>query len=435
VVSGAAFQSGRQRFSTNRRRVSANSIAGETGTACFVYTGAMASRILTHRPGRFSDLPLAVRSILGFWLFYFGTVMLRAVVIGHGINEMLLRRSAGIMVGVALTFGVYVALRLFARAASLKRMIVVAAIASIPAAILYSAFNFNAFLLYEPLVARPNRAGTNITVLRRTERGQIEVQPAPPLSIPRELWLRDATRQIADGAVTWYFFFAAWASFYVAMSAGNQLRIAERRASEFERAAQSAQLRALRYQVNPHFLFNTLNSLSSLIMSRREEEAERMILNLSNFFRSTLAVDPTDDLTLSEEIRFQMMYLDIEKARFPNRLRVITDVPSDLKSMRLPALLLQPIIENAIKYGVARAREPVTLTVKAREEEGRLALSVEDDAQAAGGGPGDHGTGVGLRNVCQRLQARFGDAAECRHGPRPGGGYLVTLTMPLVRGE
>jgi LytS/YehU family sensor histidine kinase len=130
-----------------------------------------------------------------------------------------------------------------------------------------------------------------------------------------------------------------------------------------------------------------------------------------------------------------MMYLDIEKARFPKRLRVITDVPSALKNARLPALLLQPIIENAIKYGVARTTEPVTLTIRAREEEGRLQLSVEDDAKVTAKASAGHGTGVGLRNVCDRLRARFGPAASCRHGPADGGGYAVLLSMPVVRND
>ncbi len=366
----------------------------------------MASLTLPRPQGRFADFPLAVKSILGFWFFYFVTVMLRAVVIGQGINEILLRRSAGILVGIALTFMMYFALRLFARRANLSRLIIVAAVAGVPAALLYSAFNFNAFFVYEPLPAQLNA---------------------------REILMRQAPRTIADGAVTWYFFFAAWASFYVAMSAGNQLREAERRAAEFERAAQSAQLRALRYQVNPHFLFNTLNSLSSLIMTRREDEAEQMILSLSNFFRSTLAIDPTADVSVAEEIKFQMLYLDIEKARFPNRLTVKTDIPDRLKGARVPALLLQPVIENAIKYGVARARSVVTLAIGAREEEGRLTLTVENDAGAADQGEPQHGTGVGLANVRDRLLARFGDAASCRYGPREEGGFKVTLTMPLVR--
>jgi len=249
----------------------------------------------------------------------------------------------------------------------------------------------------------------------------------------RELLLRESPRTIADGAVTWYFFFGAWASFYVAMSAGNQLRQAERRASDAERAAQSAQLRALRYQVNPHFLFNTLNSLSSLIMTKREEEAERMILSLSNFFRSTLTIDPAADVPLADEIRFQMLYLDIEKARFPNRLRVDIEIPSALRNVRIPALLLQPVIENAIKYGVARAKGVVTLRIRASEEEGRVKLVVENDADVADRADAEHGTGVGLTNVRDRLAARFGDAASCSYGPMDGGGFCVVLTMPAVR--
>ena len=399
----------------------------------------MASLTLPRPQGRFSDFPLAVKSILGFWFFYFVTVMLRAVVIGHGINEMLLRRSAGILVGVALTFLVYLALRLFANRANLTGMITVAAIASVPAALLYSAFNFNAFFLYEPLVQRRTEApSTTIVVNRGTpqETRQVVLPGGQTMQVnARELLLREAPRTIADGAVTWYFFFGAWASFYVAMSAGNRLRQAERRASEFERAAQSAQLRALRYQVNPHFLFNTLNSLSSLIMTKREGEAERMILSLSNFFRSTLTIDPAADVTLAEEIRFQMLYLDIEKARFPNRLRVDIEIPSALRNIRIPALLLQPVIENAIKYGVARARNAVTLTIRASEEEGRVKLVVENDGGTADRPEAEHGTGVGLANVRERLLARFGDAASCRYGPVEGGGFRVTLTMPVVRND
>jgi hypothetical protein len=400
----------------------------------------MATVLLPRPNGRFHDLPLAIKSILGFWFFYFVTLMLRAVVIGHGASEMFSRRTSGIFIGIILTFGLYVALRIFAANGGLKRMITVAAIAAIPASFLFSMFNLYAFI-YEPLVSRTViERGRDGSTISRSPSGDFKVmrpgeQQAITVQMPamRDLFRQQAPRQIADGAVTWYFFFAAWASFYVAMSAAGQLVRAERRASEFERAAQSAQLRALRYQVNPHFLFNTLNSLSSLIMSRREEEAERMILSLSNFFRSSLAVDPTSDVSLAEEIRFQMLYLDIEKARFPSRLKVETDIPEHLLSARLPALLLQPIIENAIKYGVARAKGVVTLSIRAREAEGRLVITIENDADPADQTGVDHGTGVGLANVCERLSARFGGAAQCRHGPIETGGFRVTLTMPMVR--
>lgn len=396
----------------------------------------MASLTLPRPQGRFSDFPLAVKSILGFWFFYFMTLMVRAVVIHHGINEMLLRRSAGIMVGVALTFLIYLALRFFADRANLTRMITIAAVAAIPAAFIFAVFNYYTFFLYEPVVQRRTEAPATATVVvNRNGRQEVRRILLPDSSNARELLRREARRSVADGTVTWYFFFGAWASFYVVMTAGNQLREAERRASDFERAAQSAQLRALRYQVNPHFLFNTLNSLSSLIMTRREEEAEKMILSLSNFFRSTLTIDPAADVSLADEIRFQMLYLDIEKARFPNRLRVEIDIPPELRNVRIPALLLQPIIENAIKYGVARAKSVVTLAIRASEEEGRVKLLVENDASAPDRTEAEHGTGVGLANVRDRLRARFGDAASLSSGAIEGGGFRVVITMPVVRND
>jgi LytS/YehU family sensor histidine kinase len=248
--------------------------------------------------------------------------------------------------------------------------------------------------------------------------------------------LREAPRVIAQYTVTWYFFFAAWASFYLAVSSTRQLRAAEIREARAKREAQAAQLRALRYQVNPHFLFNTLNSLSSLVMGRREDEAETMIVNLSTFFRTSLTLDPTEDVSLAQEIEFQLLYLDIEKVRFPHRLKVVTEIPDDLGNARVPPLILQPLVENAIKHGVARTGEPVTLTIRAREEDARLLLSVENDRGPAPAiAPESDHKGVGLGNVRERLAARFGAEGECAYGPLPGGGYRVSLAMPLeIRG-
>ena len=171
--------------------------------------------------------------------------------------------------------------------------------------------------------------GPNGVVLQRLPSGQFLIQRpgAAPVLVAQMPSIGDITRQqaprlIAEGVVTWYFFFAAWSSFYLAMSSARQLRASERREAKAKREAQTAQLRALRYQVNPHFLFNTLNSLSSLVMGRRRDEAETMIVNLSTFFRTSLSLDPTEDITLAQEIEFQQLYLDIEKVRFPNRLQV-----------------------------------------------------------------------------------------------------------------
>ncbi|HYJ83542.1 MAG TPA: histidine kinase [Allosphingosinicella sp.] len=384
---------------------------------------------------RLPDLPLAAASILGFWLFYFATIIIRTVLIEDKVG-LLAYRALGCVIGTILTFLVYFVLSRAARE-SVRIQIVAAAIACVPAAAIFSTFNL-AFAVQQPLPERTIiRQGPDGTRIIRSATGdEIKVGPngmqiVPPLPIDPELRRQKALRLIADGLVTWYFFFVAWASFYIAISSAARLRAAERRAAGAERDAQEAQLRALRYQVNPHFLFNTLNSLSSLVMARREEEAEAMIVNLSAFFRSSLALDPSEDITLAQEIEFQKLYLDIEKLRFPRRLDVRIDVPADLRSARVPPLILQPLVENAIKHGVARTAEPVRLTVAAREEDSRLILTVENDRGPTGPAKDEHGTGVGLVNVCERLAARFGAEAACEHGPLPGGGWRVTLSMPL----
>ena len=375
---------------------------------------------------RLADWRLAAASILGFWLFYFLTIVVRTFLLEESIQTLIFR-GLGCAMGVALTFCVYFVLR-HAGDESIRIKIVAAAIACLPAAAIFSTFNL-AFALQQPLVAR--------TVVVDARGKEAAGRPVPDAvkqaaaNLPADVRRDQVIRLIADGLVTWYFFFAAWASFYLAMSSAAQLRTAERRASRAERDAQAAQLKALRYQVNPHFLFNTLNSLSSLVMARRGDEAEEMIVNLSTFFRSSLAIDPGADIRLSEEIRFQRLYLDIEKVRFPNRLQARIDIPHTLSSAMVPPLILQPIVENAIKHGVARSPEPVTLSISAREQDGELMLTVENGAGGGAANAKSDGTGVGLANVCERLAARFGRAAACDATPLPDGGYRVTLTMPL----
>ncbi|MEA3001142.1 MAG: two-component system, LytTR family, sensor kinase [Sphingomonadales bacterium] len=383
---------------------------------------------------RLADLPLAAASIGGFWLFYFATIVVRTAIIDQEYGT-LSYSALGCLIGLFVTFLVWIVLARAARE-SVRIQVVAAAIACIPAAAIFSTFNL-AFAVHQPLVARTviTEHQGNRTIVKSVQGDELSAPNEVHhrlAAVPEQVLRQRVIRLIADGLVTWYFFFAAWASFYIAMSSANRLRTAERRFSRAEREAQAAQLRALRYQVNPHFLFNTLNSLSSLVMARREDEAERMIVNLSTFFRSSLALDPSSDVTLDEELQFQRLYLDIETLRFPNRLKVRIEVPPDLGTARLPPLLLQPLVENAIKHGVARTVEPVHLTIAAREEDARLILTVENDrGPVAPGGETERGTGVGLANVRERLGARFGRAADCEAAPLPGGGYLVTLSMPL----
>ena len=180
----------------------------------------------------------------------------------------------------------------------------------------------------------------------------------------------------------------------------------------------------------------SINSLSSLVMTGRTDRAETMLLALSTFFRTSLSLDPGADVTLAEEIDLQRLYLDIEMARFPDRLHVEIDVPRELEQARMPALLLQPIVENAIKYGVSKSRKAVLIRIEARHlDSNRMVLEISNRLKNGGQdqlpAATHEGTGLGLANVSQRLEARWGSRASCRYGPVTGGGYKVSLTMPV----
>ena len=133
---------------------------------------------------------------------------------------------------------------------------------------------------------------------------------------------------------------------------------------------------------------------------------------------------------MREEIQLQRLYLDIEAVRFPERLRVEIDVPEELQDACVPGLILQPLVENAVKHGVAASRGPVTLRIRARRLGDALELMVEDDAGSTR--PSEEGAGLGLRNVADRLAARYGARAQSRAGPASDGGFAAVLSLPLV---
>ena len=396
-----------------------------------------------HPPGRFADWPLALKSILGFWLVYAATVVARAL-LGSDPLTALQNKLVTLVVGIILTGLVYVAIAAIGgRGGSNRHKIVVAGIASFIAACAMAALLMLADgKMRESKEEFRHQAKEGMVIIERGNTIRIERTASEPLvlTLPRIKDIEPAKkfRYAADAAVIWLFFFAAWSAFYLAMVAQAQALRAQRRAAAAESAAQTAQVRALRYQVNPHFLFNTLNSLSSLVMTGRTERAEEMLLALATFFRTSLSLNPTADVTLAEEIDLQRLYLDIEMIRFPSRLKVDIDVPAELEHIRLPALILQPLVENAIKYGVSPTRDVVTLTIAARAlDDDRLQLRVSNsgssDAPTSRGRRDSdriEGTGVGLANVCQRLEARFGDKATCDFGPLATGGFEVRLTIP-----
>jgi two-component system LytT family sensor kinase len=401
-------------FSTNARDLSANDSGGQGIWNAAALTGAMDRNLPDGETRRLPDLGIALKSIVGFWLLYYGLITVRAAALQYpDFWTMLERRAAVTSTGCVITFLIYLALRP-ARNASLNVKSLVAVLACLPASLLFAGVNYYVFYIYRPL---PSVAG-ELESMKSMHWGPVEM----------------AARSIVEQSLSWYFLFAAWAAFYVAMSYAKQLRAADRHSAMLAREAQEAQLRALRYQINPHFLFNTLNSLSALILSKRTDTAERMLMNLSTFFRATLSADPTADVSLDEEIKLQRLYLDIEQIRFPDRLSVEVDVPEALLAARVPVLILQPIVENAVKYGVAKSKKPVTVRISAYEEAGRLHIKVKDNGEAAAAVDDNGSTGVGLKNVCDRLDTRYGPRSGCIAGADPDGGYTVHLYMPAVNG-
>jgi two-component system, LytTR family, sensor kinase len=390
--------------------------------------------------GRFADWRLATQSIIGFWAFYLVTVLLRGL-LGPEAASAIRDRAISAAIGVVLTFLIYAVIRLFAREGSVRRMALVAATAALPAAVLMSGVSLW-MATHSDHMDEQSRITTQegIAIVQRGQNVRIIKQGGDELEVNlppvKDIIADKMPRLIADGTVTWYFLLAAWCAFFIAMTQQHRTRLTERRLAEAETAAHAAQVRALRYQVNPHFLFNTLNSLSALVMSGRSDRAEEMLMALSTFFRTSLSMDPSADVSLAEEIALQRLYLDIEKTRFPDRLEVNIDIPDQLAEARVPALILQPLVENAIKYGVSASTAKVQLSIRARQlDGGRMQLDVINRAVGGGSGkkkvaPTHEGTGLGLANVSQRLKAHFGGRADVRFGPIPGG-YEASLAMPV----
>jgi hypothetical protein len=230
-------------------------------------------------------------------------------------------------------------------------------------------------------------------------------------------------------ALVWLGYFLAWTGTHLALTYHWESQDHQRRAALLARTTREAQLAALRYQLNPHFLFNTLNSISSLVGEERNADAERMLLNLATFLRSTLADEPSGTISLREEIELQRLYLDIEQARFGDRLKVEIDLPVELAGLRVPPLILQPLVENAIRHGVARSEAPISIRIAALDAGNKIILLVEDDGNAGAAEPAQGG-GLGHANVRDRLRTHYEGRARLTAAPRAVVGFRASLELP-----
>ncbi len=226
----------------------------------------------------------------------------------------------------------------------------------------------------------------------------------------------------------------AWSALYYAI---NFFLTVERQADQLlqlESQASAAQLAMLRYQLNPHFLFNTLNSISTLVLLKQTERANAMLSRLSAFLRYTLINEPTAQVTLAQEVETLKLYLEIEKMRFEDRLRPSFSIDPAVTQARLPSLLLQPLVENAIKYAVTPQEEGADITVTAQPIGENVRIIVSDT------GPGLQverptmtlGTGVGLPNIRERLVQAFGDRQSMETRATAEGGFSVIIEIPLI---
>ncbi len=235
----------------------------------------------------------------------------------------------------------------------------------------------------------------------------------------------------------------AWSALYYAINFYLQVEEANDRLLDMENQATSAQLAMLRYQLNPHFLFNTLNSISTLVLLKQTEPANAMLSRLSSFLRYTLVNQPTGRVTVSQEIDTLKLYLDIERMRFEERLRTRFDIAPGVAGALLPSLLLQPLVENAIKYAVSAQESGAEITVKAERIGEMLRITVSDtgpgiprgkrpeDVIGVAHGEGMHSTGVGLANISERLAQAYGDDQRFEIVSRPQDGFSVIITIPF----
>jgi len=240
----------------------------------------------------------------------------------------------------------------------------------------------------------------------------------------------------------------AWSALYYAINFYLQVEEQNDQLIRLENQATSAQLAMLRYQLNPHFLFNTLNSISTLVLLKQTEPANAMLTRLSAFLRYTLINEPTGRVTVAQEVETLQLYLDIERMRFEERLRTQFRIDDAALPALLPSLLLQPLVENAIKYAVSTQESGAEITITAQLVGSMLRITVSDTGPGLQNSAADNrlsgvtfdggepvSTGVGLANIRDRLAQAYADTHRFEIFDPPEGGFTVLIEIPFERRE
>lgn len=226
----------------------------------------------------------------------------------------------------------------------------------------------------------------------------------------------------------------AWTGLYFGINYYLLLAAQSERMVNIARQANSAQLEMLRYQLNPHFLFNTLNSISTLVLLKQTERANAMLSRLASFLRYSLVGEREGLATIAQEAEALKLYLDIERTRFEDRLRTRFDIAEDVMEARLPSLLLQPLVENAIKYAVTPSEDGADIIVDARRMDDRLMITIADTGPGLGGTAasetGPSGTNVGIANIRERLVQAYGADHRFELADNEPHGLIVLIDIP-----
>jgi len=230
------------------------------------------------------------------------------------------------------------------------------------------------------------------------------------------------------------FVLMAWTGLYFVINNHFQLQQEKEKYLAASAQAHQAQLKMLRYQLNPHFLFNTLNAISTLVLDKQTKEANSMLTKLSAFLRFSLVSQPMQKTTLEEELYALSLYLEIERVRFQDRLNIVIDVPEEVKQVMIPSLLLQPLVENAIKYAINPQIDGGTISLKARIKNKILEITLSDN------GPGisprkseksDHNSsGVGIPNTRERLKKLYPDQSKFEITSQEDKGVTIKISLP-----
>lgn len=334
---------------------------------------------------------------LGGWLCFAGVQFVLGFTFREFVPNLLNRLT---LLGCGLLLGLV--LRAFYRRVKLREMSMPAAVAVMFAASVGAGALMNLPVIWE-------------------ENAYARFSGAAPM-------LRD-TMTLVNMVFTWGFTFLGWSLLYVAVNYRLEVQDVRERAIRAEALAQAARLQALRAQLEPHFLFNTLNSIATLVMEQDSKAALATLDSLSRFLRMTLDQAGAAEIRVAEELEFARRYAEIQQTRFGDRLRVDFEVEPAVRDALVPALILQPLVENAVKHGVLSQERPGHVSVSIRADAGRLAICVRDDGPGFGAAPVRHG--VGLANTAARLDALYGAAARLSLGAGAGQGSAVVIELPL----